>query len=387
MPECDGPGIGTAPWRPLMPVFLACLAFGIQAGTGMPLVPLALERRGVDNFTIGMVVAAWGIGMIATAHRIPAFAARFGAVRLICATVAMNAAITVVYAFTENVALWFCLSLLSGVIGGVPWVLSEIWINLVVDERRRGRAVAVYSTLVALGLATGPAILQLVGVYGPRPFLANAALGLLIILPLLPSWRTAPAIEPTADGGFGQVLWMAPVAMVAAFACGLGEQGAFSFLPVYAVAAGVPAATGALWLTAFVIGNLVLQWPIGWAADHIDRRAVLAICALASAVFTAALPAMNEHSGGILGVLLAWGGISFGIYTVGLALLGERFKGGDMARANAAFSTMYIVGGLVGRPLAGKAMDVVGRWGFGPTIALFYVLAGIAALLALRRRR
>ena len=33
----------------------------------MPLVPLALERQGADNLTIGIVAPAWGIGMLATA--------------------------------------------------------------------------------------------------------------------------------------------------------------------------------------------------------------------------------------------------------------------------------------------------------------------------------
>ena len=58
---------------------------------------------------------------------------------------------------------------------------------------------------------------------------------------------------------------------------------------------------------------------------------------------------------------MLWGGISFAIYPVGLALLGQRFRGGDMARANTAFSLLYIVGGLIGRPLTGAAMDAVRR--------------------------
>jgi MFS family permease len=374
-----------APWRALLPVYVACLAFGVQVGAALPLVPLALERRGVDNFTIGLVSAAWGIGMISTAHRIPAAAARIGTIPLICLSLLMTAGISVAFAYTEGTVLWFVLSLLSGVSGGVPWVVSEIWINLVVDESRRGRAVAIYSSLVAVGLAVGPLILQVVGVYGPRPFLASAVLTLLIAVPLLPSWRTAPVIEDAPTGGFLRMAMLAPVAMLAAFACGLGEQAAFSFLPVYAVTSGVPPETGAMWLSAFVIGNLALQWPIGWAADHWDRRKVLAACALFSGAMTILLPMIDLQSAGILTLLLLWGGISFGIYTVGLALLGQRFTGGDIAVANAAFTIFYTAGGLIGRPITGAAMDVMGDLGFGPSIAVFYLAAGMGALLALRR--
>ena len=84
--------------------------------------------------------------------------------------------------------------------------------------------------------------------------------------------------------------------------------------------------------------------------------------------------------------MLLWGGISFAIYPVGLALLGQHFKGGDIARANTAFSMLYILGGLIGRPLTGAAMDAVGDPGLGWTLAFFYSVAAIAALLAFRRR-
>jgi MFS family permease len=101
---------------------------------------------------------------------------------------------------------------------------------------------------------------------------------------------------------------------------------------------------------------------------------------------TTLLPMIDLHGPGVLALLLFWGGISFGIYTVGLALLGQRFTGGDIAAANAAFTIFYTIGGLVGRPISGAAMDAAGDRGFGPSIAVFYLVAGIGALLALRRR-
>ena len=45
------------PRRTLVPVFAACAAIGLQAGVGMPLVPLALEQQGHDKLTIGLVSA------------------------------------------------------------------------------------------------------------------------------------------------------------------------------------------------------------------------------------------------------------------------------------------------------------------------------------------
>jgi len=349
-------------------------------------VPLGLERQGADKFTIGVVAAAWAIGMLVTAPYIPRLAARFGAVPFILASVVAGSVLTVSYTLTDGPVAWFVLTFLHGAVGGVPWVVSEIWMNVVVEEKRRGRVMGIYATMVALGMALGPLVLQVVGVYGPAPFLTCAVLALSVALPLLPYWKTAPVIEHAEDSGYLPVVGAAPLAMLAAFACGLGEQVAFSFLPVYAVGAGVPAETGALWLSAFVIGNVILQWPIGWMADHFDRRAILAGCTLASALLVVLLPAVSAQSLTIIAVITLWGGISFAIYPVGLALLGQRFNGGDIARANTAFSMLYILGGFVGRPLTGAAMDAVGDPGLGWTVALFYSTAAVAALLALHRR-
>jgi MFS family permease len=376
----------SSPWRLLLPVFAACAAIGLQVGVALPLVPLALERQGADNLTIGIVAAGWGIGMLATASHIPRLAARFGAVPFILASVVAGSVLTVAYTLTEGPVAWFVLTVLQGAVGGVAWVVSEIWMNVVVEEKRRGRVMGIYATMVALGMALGPFVLQVTGVYGPAPFLTCAALALLVALPLLPYWKKAPPIEHAADSGYMAVVVAAPLAMLAAVCCGLGEQVAFSFLPVYAVGAGVSAQTGTLWLSAFVIGNVILQWPIGWMADHLDRRAVLAGCTAVSAVLVMLLPAVSAQSPAIIGVIMLWGGISFAIYPVGLALLGQHFNGGDIARANTAFSMMYILGGLIGRPLAGAAMDAVGDPGLGWTLALFYSIAAVAALLAYRRR-
>ena len=373
------------PWRALIPIFAACAAIGLQAGAAMPLVPLALEREGHDKFVIGIVSAAWAIGMLTFGTRIPAIASRFGAVPAIIGAVVVGSLITAAYTVTSGPVAWFILSFLHGVVGGVPWVVTEIWMNVVVEDKHRGRVMGVYSMMVALGLAMGPLVLQVVGVRGPMPFLACSALALLVAVPLLPYWKRAPPIDHPENSGFRTVILLAPLAMFAGFACGLGEQNAFSFLPVYAVGAGVSEETGALWLSLFVICNVVLQWPIGWMADHFDRRAVLAGCTAVSASLVIGLPLLPATSPAVLAVLMLWGGVSFAIYPVGLALLGQRLTGGDIARGNTAFSLLYILGGLVGRPVTGGAMDLFGEIGFGWTNAVFYIACCAWALLALRR--
>lgn len=375
----------------LWPVYVAIFGAGVMMGTSIPIVPLALEARGVDRLTIGLSGALWSVGLLVFGAYIPRWAERVGAITLIWIALIGSAVIQLVQAFTLDLPIWTLLILWSalrfvqGAAVGIPWLVTEIWINLVVEERNRARALALYATLIAGGLAAGPLVLQIVGVAGPAPFIACAVLTLAVGLPLLAA-RGAPRIEPEAGGRLMDTVWIAPVAMLAALAAGTGETVVFTFLPVYGVEIGVDAKAATLWQTAFVIGNLVLQLPIGWIADRLPRLGVLLACVLASAVSAVILPFVGASPWTMWPLLVIWGGIAFGIYTVGLTILGQRFAAGDMARANAAFVMLYTVGSLIGPPISGAAMDIFGGRGLGWSLAGAYALCALAMVVMHRRR-
>ena len=73
-------------------------------------------------------------------------------------------------------------------------------------------------------------------------------------------------------------------------------------------------------------------------------------------------------------VLFVWGGVVAALYTVGLAHLGSRLTGRDLASANAAFVFCYGFGMLIGPQAIGIGMDLFGPDGFGYALALFFAL-------------
>jgi hypothetical protein len=62
-----------------------------------------------------------------------------------------------------------------------------------------------------------------------------------------------------------------------------------------------------------------------------------------------------------------------GLYTVGLAHLGSRLTGRDLASANAAFVLCYGIGMLAGPQAIGLGMDLFGTHGFAHVLAVFFV--------------
>lgn len=82
------------------------------------------------------------------------------------------------------------------------------------------------------------------------------------------------------------------------------------------------------------------------------------------------------------------GGILGGFYTIGLVLLGEQFRGAELASATAVFSAMWGVGGVVGLPFAGAAMDLLPPHGLPiALVALFLAYLPFPIVGYVRRRR
>ena len=85
----------------------------------------------------------------------------------------------------------------------------------------------------------------------------------------------------------------------------------------------------------------------------------------------------------VLAVLLFfWGGVVAALYTIGLAHLGSRLSGHELASANAAFVFCYGLGMVLGPQAIGIGMDVFGDQGFAWSLALFF--AAYVALAAWR---
>ncbi|MBL8675038.1 MAG: MFS transporter, partial [Rhodospirillales bacterium] len=81
---------------------VAILGAGLMMGAAMPLVPLALEARGIDNTTIGLNGAMWAVGLLAAGPFIPRWAARLGSLPLLWLALLANALLTLGYVWTDD---------------------------------------------------------------------------------------------------------------------------------------------------------------------------------------------------------------------------------------------------------------------------------------------
>ena len=67
--------------------------------------------------------------------------------------------------------------------------------------------------------------------------------------------------------------------------------------------------------------------------------------------------------------MFVWGGVFVGIYTVMLAIVGERFRGAELVGIYAMMGLAWGVGALIGPASAGFGMELSRVWGLPIVVA------------------
>jgi MFS family permease len=374
------------PWRPIAAVGAIATLFTAMQGLSYPLLAVILDRRGAPAAFIGVNTAMMPLGMILASPFAAPLLQRLGG-RLL-ATICILGAVTALLLIgaITNPWAWMPLRLLLGFSLAFLFVVSDTWMIELATGHARGRVLGLYSMLQSVGFAIGPGLLLLVGTQGWAPFLLGALCGLLSLIPLLTVRGELPRHAVEGDRPMSTLAFVstAPLLLAGIAASALADQVAMSMLPIFTLRHGLTVDGSNLTLVVMIAGTIGFQLPIGWLADHMPGRALYLSCVVWTAATAALLPIAVRAPLTLWLLVFLWGGGYFAIYTLSLVRLGERFKGSALAAGNAAFAAMWGLGGVVGTPLAGGAMQLLGPIGLPIVVAGIFTLLAAAILLSSR---
>jgi len=376
---------GRIPWAAMAGIIATVTVFAVAQGLTHPLLSFILERQGTAPGLIGLSAAMTPLGFIVSAPFVPALARLLGGARLVILCSVLAAITLIAIAWRQEVWAWMPLRFLLGFFANPLYVLSETWLISMTPAPHRGRILGFYSSVVSGGFAVGPLSLGLVGTQGWPPFMIGIAAfllcGLIVfaVVPRLP--RMPHEGEAMSVGGF---FALAPLLLLAVFVAAAFEQTLLSLFAVYGAALGSAEQRIASLIACFVAGNAALQILLGRVAELFGSRRTMLSCALASLAGCLLLPAVFD-SWLVWPLFFLWGGASFGIYTMSLIQLGERFTGRVLIAGSAAFALVWGAGGIVGSPATGLAMQLTGHQGLPLTLGLLCSVL-VVFLMAERRR-
>ncbi|WP_434559967.1 MFS transporter [Pseudomonas sp. Z4-20] len=369
-------------WATYFAVLASVLSVGLALGVTMPLVSLRLEGWGYGSFAIGVMAAMPAIGVLVGAKVSSRLAARFGTAALMRLCLWGGALSIGLLALLPSYPVWLLLRLLIGVVLTLVFILGESWINQLVIEQWRGRLVALYGSSYALSQLSGPLLLGALGTEHDYGFWVGV--GLLLVSPLLLLGRKgAPTSESSGVTfkdlwgfcrGLPAIGWA--VSLFAAF-----EAMILTLLPVYCLRQGFSADIALAMVSTVVVGDALLQLPIGALADRLSRRSLFTGCAVVLMLSSLAVPLLIDTVF-IWPLWVLFGASAGGLFTLSLILIGERYRDDALVRANAHVAQLWGIGCLVGPLVAGAGS----QWVSGHALPLFMAAGAFGLVILLLRQ-
>ena len=363
---------------------IGCLSiYGITFSLYTPLLSLILEARGASSTLIGALAMIASAGIIIGSFAVPRLMRHLEGRSLLLGGVVFEVVLIFALMSTQSIVAWFVIRFLGGLVGSVLFVVTETWMIEITPREHHGRVMGFYNTTLALSFALGPLILSVTGTQGTMPFLVGIGLMGLAGLPVLWAGRYAPAFSDNPSFGVFSFAFVAPLLALACFVVAFMELTTTSLIPIYGLRVGMTESSATLMLFFGAAGGALLQFPIGWAADHFDPRKVLVACALAGFVCAVAWPFSVGVPFLLWTTLFLWWGLFAGVYTVAMILAGQWFRGVELATAMAAFGVFWGVGAFVGPMVGGASMDLWDPYGLPLTLV---IVAGVFVVFSLLRR-
>jgi len=373
----------------LAALFVAISVLLMGNGLQSTLLPLRAQLEAFSTFEIGALGSSYfvgfGAGCLLGGHVIR----RVGHIRAFAGMVSLASAMALAHALLLSPVAWCLLRGLTGFCFAAITMIIESWLNERSTNQTRGTVLSIYTIINLTVVTLGQLMITL---YDPASFPLFAIASILVSLAAVPVALTtskAPAPVAMVQVRVARLYRMSPVGTLGCFAVGLTNGAFWALGPIFARQSGLDIPGVAFFMSVAVIAGAAGQWPLGFASDRIDRRAVIAVACLAASLAALGMVLFNDNwDRGILIFAFAFGVFAFPLYSLCVAHTNDFVPPTDYVEAASGLLLAYALGAVAGPLAASHLMSAFGADGlFGYTAAIHALFAGFAVLRMRRRQR
>ena len=360
----------------------------IMLGNGMHFTLIGL-RGGIEGFSaaeLAIVTSGYFMGFLSGARLTPTLIRRVGHVRVFAALGSFMSAGLIAFPLLAEPWAWTVLRLLVGFCMSGIYVTAESWLNDAATNETRGKVLSAYMIAQTLGIIGAQGLLTLGDAGTAGLFIGASILVSVSFAPILLSVAQAPATEVARPMPLRDLFSGSP----------LGTVGIFLLGSVYATQSGMGAVFGtqiglttpqiALFIAMLFAGALVMQYPIGWLSDRMDRRKLI----FGAAVLGAISCAFGWMNGGELWPLMASaffaGGVTTPLYALFLAYTNDYLPSEDMPAASGGLVLTFGIGAILGPLVTGWVMQQFGPFAFWLVLSITFSAIALYALYRMTQR-
>jgi MFS family permease len=369
-------------WALLLGMLLLMLGNGLQ-GT---LLGVRGEIEGFSTFEMSIVMSSYFVGFLGASRMVPEMIRRVGHVRVFAALASFISAVLVLYPALPDPIAWSIGRVIIGFAFCGVYVTAESWLNNAATNETRGQALSLYMIAQTVGIVAAQAMLLLADPAGYTLFIIISVLVSISFAPILLSISPTPAFDSTKPMSLKNLIKTSPLGCMGMFLLGGVFAAQFGMSAIFGAKIDLSLVEISTFVSFFYIGALLLQFPIGWLSDRMDRRRLIMLCSFIGA-FGCLLPwifAGNFYI--LLAAAFVIGGMSNPLYSLLIAHTNDFLDHEDMAASSSGLLFINGLGAIAGPIVLGRMMDALGAYGYFVILLILFILLGVYAAYRMTRR-
>lgn len=262
-------------WALLLGLLLLMVGNGMQ-GT---LLGVRGEIEGFSTTEMSFVMSAYFVGFLGGSRLAPEMIRRVGHVRVFAALGSFISAVLVLYPTLADPWVWVVARIVIGFSFSGVYVTAESWLNNAATNENRGKALSLYMIVQMVGIVAAQGILVLGDPSGFVLFVIPSILVSISFAPILLSVSPTPAFESSSSVSLKQLFATSPLGFIGVFLLGGMFAAQFGMSAVFGTMVDLTINQISMFVAAFYVGATLIQYPIGWISDRMDRRLLILIVA------------------------------------------------------------------------------------------------------------
>ena len=359
-------------------LFLSVVLLQISTGGLGPLDALSGFALNFSSAEIGLLGSAHFFGFFIGCWYAPRVMGAVGHSRAFAAFAAAGVIGLIAHMLIINPYAWALMRIASGLCIAGCYTVLESWLQAKVTNETRGRTMGTYRVVDNLAFLIAQLLISFLE---PADYVAYNFLALVCCASLLPLTLTKikPPETPKALKLRPKLaLFRSPLAVAGVLVAAVSAAAFRMVGPIYGAQVGLEIEQIAYFLSAYVFGGALAQYPIGWFADKYDRRWILiwlSVAAIMSSIISTSVAYNNTL--GIFLIAFGFGFTTFPIYSVAAAHAHDFASSDERVELSASLLFYYAIGAIAAPLFASFLMD-----SFGPN-AMFLLIAFAHLLLVM----
>ncbi len=370
-------------WALLLGIGLLMIGNGLQS----TLMGVRGSIEGFSTLELSVVTSAYFAGFLGGSQLAPGMIRRVGHVRVFAALGSFISAVLVLFPVVTEPWAWVLLRVIVGFCFSGVYVTAESWLNNNATNETRGQTLSMYMVVQMGGIVTAQAILGFGDPSGFVIFIIPSVLVSISFAPILLSIQPTPSFGTARPMNLLALFKVSPLTFIAMTIMGGVFAALYGMSAVYGAEVGMSVGQVSTFVAFFFIGPMVMQYPIGWISDRMDRRQLIAWVALAGGLAAIAGFLLAGSYAALLVVAFVLGGTANPMYSLLIAYLNDYLKPEDMAAASGGLIFVNGLGAIAGPIAIGWGMGVIGPQAFWLLVAALMLTVAGYSLYRMTQRK